>query len=138
MTRGSGRFVAFPLCLPGPYAKCPALPTLGLPPRARRRPVLERLCYSRRALAHPVLVRIEPLDQFGKHSPDTDQHFFAGLNSFKQDKSFSHGGIQAGCAFNSRAARTIKEFCPLASLSPPIAFSSIQKCRETRAIHLLP
>jgi len=33
----------------------------------------------------------------------------------KPAKPFSHRGIQAGCAFDSRAARVIKKFGPLAS-----------------------
>ena len=42
--------------------------------------VRERLKLRMRTLAHPVLVRIKALDQFRKHSHNTYQHFFAGLN----------------------------------------------------------
>jgi hypothetical protein len=37
-----------------------------------------------------VLVRIKALDQFGEHSHNTDQHFFAGFNAFQKSKSFRH------------------------------------------------
>jgi hypothetical protein len=64
-------------------------------------------------------------EQFGPHRYDANQHFFGGLNSFQKSKSFGHQGIQAGCAFDGRAAYIIKEFGPLASLSSPIAFGGI-------------
>ena len=56
---------------------------------------------------------------------DANQHFFAGLNSIQRGKSFGHRSIQAGCAFDGRAACIIKEFGSLASLSSPIAFGGI-------------
>ena len=73
----------------------------------------------------PVLFRIEAHEQFGQHRYDANQHFFAGLNSIQRGKSLGHRSIQAGCAFDGRAACIIKEFGSLASLSSPIAFGGI-------------
>jgi len=45
--------------------------------------------------------------------------FLAGLNSFQRMEFLGHRSVQAACAFDDRTACVIKEFCSLASLSPP-------------------
>jgi hypothetical protein len=62
------------------------------------------------ALVDPVLFRIEAPEQFGQHRYDANQPFFVGLYSIQRGKSFGHRSIQAGCAFDGRAACIIKEF----------------------------
>jgi hypothetical protein len=103
--------------------------------RARRRP--RTLRNSGSILAHPVSLRIESFDQLRKHSHNTDQHFLPGLNPFQSRKGFGDRPVQAGCTFNRRAACIIKKLRPLTSLSPSVAFRSVQQRGETGTIQLL-
>jgi hypothetical protein len=82
--------------------------------------VLERLSYARRVLAHPVLVRIEPLNQFGTDTSGTGWIYNSGENDQARRSPASRDKGGSVCLAPVDAKRDVSlTFRPPVLISPP-------------------